>query len=429
MNEMSFIDKLMSRDLLYYLIEKTVRKRYVLSEKNVFTKQSKLLKHMLEYAKTFVPYYKGLDANDITGFPIISKQDLMNEFDAFCSIKKDKYSYSNSFTGGSTGEPLRVLNSGSLETDFGAKRWDYYGFKQGDLLLSCDGSKIDDILLKKSIYWKKKHKKDIPFGRYSLSSLYLNDDNAEIYCNYIKDLHPTFMRGYPSFIYSVACYAEKMNINLHFIKGIELTSEIAYPYQIQKMKEVYGAKIYLQYGHTESCVCAYTYDEYYRYRVEPLYGYVEVLDEHENHVKENEIGEVVVTSLSNFAMPLIRYRTGDYAEYGGKDNRYVYFNQVLGRTQDYIVNREGYKVILTALIFAQHFQAMDNISRWQLEQFEKGKVIAHIIKGEKYSSSDEKELTDLFNNSGNVELIFDYVEDIPLTPRGKSKMLVQHMEL
>lgn len=33
MNEMSFIDKLMSRDLLYYLIEKTVRKRYVLSEK------------------------------------------------------------------------------------------------------------------------------------------------------------------------------------------------------------------------------------------------------------------------------------------------------------------------------------------------------------------------------------------------------------
>jgi phenylacetate-CoA ligase len=43
---------------------------------------------------------------------------------------------------------------------------------------------------------------------------------------------------------------------------------------------------------------------------------VEVIDTNGKHCEPGEIGRVVVTPLHNFAMPLIRYDTGDFAEAG-----------------------------------------------------------------------------------------------------------------
>ena len=99
----------------------------------------------------------------------------------------------------------------------------------------------------------------------------------------------------------------------------------------------------------------------------------------------------------------------------------------MGRSQDYLINRSKEKVLLTALIFAQHLIALGHIYKWQLEQFEPGIVVAYIIKGVGYTSNDEKEIEKLFNDIGNIDVEINYVESIILTPRGKSKLLVQHL--
>lgn len=416
------------------LREQYFDRKISLSEKDVFKKQEKLLKKILAHAikntNFYNNYFKGKSFNSLTDFPIVDKHFITKNHKDFCVRDLGKYQYGDSYTGGSTGEPFHILRSGGYEYEFGIKRWNTYGYKEGELLIALDGSKIDDELLNQGIYWKKKPGKNLPFGTFALSSLYFNDDNADIYCKYIVETKPDYIRGYPSFVYSIACHAEKNGWEVgKNVKAIELTSENVYPYQIEKIKAVFGAKVYLQYGHTEACVCANTYDETYKYRVEPLYGYVEILNEEGQHVNVGEVGEVVVTTLHNYAMPLIRYRTGDFAEYGGKDDRYIYLNRVLGRTQDYIIDKNGNKVLLTALIFAQHCKALGHIAKWQLEQNIKGEVIAHIVKGAEFTDKDEKEVYNLFKNSGNVNTTFNYVKDIPLTPRGKSKMLKQNIVL
>ncbi|MGI4985502.1 MAG: hypothetical protein ACRYGL_19575 [Janthinobacterium lividum] len=43
---------------------------------------------------------------------------------------------------------------------------------------------------------------------------------------------------------------------------------------------------------------------------------VEVIDEKGRRCREGEFGRLIVTDLQNFAMPLIRYDTGDYAVAG-----------------------------------------------------------------------------------------------------------------
>jgi len=423
------MEYLKSGKLISSISFRLIGKPYSLSERNVFIKQRVLLTHILKAAKAHCGYYKNLKKSaTIVDFPIVDKKLITANFSAFCADNARRFVYENAFTGGSTGEPFHFYRSGGYESEFGLRKWKQFGYQNGDIILAMDGTKIEDEKLKQGVYWCDTQKDDIPFGSQALSSLYLNDRNARAYCEYIMKMKPSFLRGYPAFLYSMSCYMDQYAIGpISFLKGIELTSESVQDYQIEKIKKTFHAPVFLQYGHSEACVFAYTYDETYRYRVEPLYGFVEILDGNGKHVGVNEVGEVVVTTLHNFAMPLIRYKTGDLAEYGGKDDRFIYLNKVLGRTQDYIFNRTGDKVLLTALIFGQHCSAMGNIIKWQLEQFEPGKLLIHIIKSREYTGDDEKMLYDLFKHLGGVESKFDYVVDIPLTARGKSNMLVQHI--
>lgn len=429
---MKLIERLKNGTLASSAIAR-LKRNYVLSEKNVFHKQERLLRILLNEARTHVPYYCDLLGRHkrvvLTDFPVMDRKTIAKDFDLFCNDRLEHFIYSDAYTGGSTGEPFHFLRVGGYENQFGLRKWEAYGYRPGEKILAMDGGKLDESDVKKGIYWYWKSDEDIPFGSWGLSSLYLTKDNARRYCAYINEFQPAFLRGYPAFVYALACYAEEFGVSFFAgIRGIELTSETAHPYQIEKIKEAFHAPVYLQYGHSEAIVFAYTVDETYRYRVEPLYGFVEVLDENGTHVKEGEVGEVVVTTLHNYPFPLIRYKTGDFAQYGGRDERYLYLDSVLGRMQDYIFDRNGDRVLLTALIFGQHWQALGNIVKWQLEQFEPGVVEIHVVRGKSYSQRDEDEIAQQFLLLGNVDTKFRYVESIPLTPRGKSSMLIQHIK-
>ena len=61
--------------------------------------------------------------------------------------------------------------------------------------------------------------------------------------------------------------------------------------------------------------------------------------------KTGERGEVVVTELKNYVMPLIRYRTGDYASFSDKPcecrRTLPVICNLMGRAYDTIKNRSG----------------------------------------------------------------------------------------
>ena len=287
---------------------------------------------------------------------------------------------------------------------------------------------MPDDQIKNNNYLYIKNTNQLPYCGYGLSSLYLTDDNIQKYVDEIQKLKPAFIRGYPSFVYRIAKYIKDNGIVLDFeIKMVEITSESSFDYQRRLISSVFNTKVVMQYGHTEACAFGYTIDDNYKYRIEPLYGYVEVIKENGKHAEKGEVGEIVVTSLHNFAMPLIRYKTGDYAVFDGYDGRVMILQEIMGRTQDYIVNKYGNKVLLTALIFAQHFNALGHMDRWQIEQFEKGIVLISIVKGRDFSSKDEDEIKQLFNKVGDVDVVFDYSGQIRITGRGKSMMLIQHI--
>ncbi|MHC0036436.1 phenylacetate--CoA ligase family protein [Pseudoneobacillus sp. C159] len=413
--------------------------KYHLGEKKDFEViRKRKLKKILKYAYRYTEFYKEtFDKNgvridrvldDWKLIPLLDKEIIRKEKNRLIAVSstKDYVGFLN--TGGSTGQPLGFYILGGLDSEHQEFLYKIMGYKPGDRILAMDGTLVPEELVNKRIFWTKKSDSNLPYGSVALSSHYLNKENIQTYINFIKEFKPSIIRGYPAFIDSLAVYILKNNISLGLsIKGIEITSESAYDYQIDNIRNAFNTKVYNQYGHAESSIFGYSIDETMMTYCSPLYGFTEVIGEDGRHVNQGEIGEVVVTSFNNYAMPFIRYRTGDLALYDGEDSGIVRLRRIFGRTQDYIYTYNMEKVLLTALVFGRHYKAFDSIDKWQIVQNKPGEIIFKIIKNPNFSSEDEEELKENFYDIAKIKTSFEYVDSLPLTQRGKSKFLIQNI--
>jgi phenylacetate-CoA ligase len=333
-------------------------------------------------------------------------------------------------TGGSTGEPLGFYSdelAGAIDDAHHRYLYTIMGYKNGDVIADSGGIFIPKKLRDKNIYWLK-YPKNTVWEDLGYSALYLTDSTIKYYIENLLEVKPAILRGYPSFWNKIAEYILSENIKLNFkVKGVNLTAEMCSDEQKENIEKAFSIMVYFEYGHSEMSVFCYTDDTTYTYKSSPIYGYVEVIKDNGEPASLGEEGEIVATSFCNRGMPFIRYRTGDRGVVSYRNGGIVHFKKIQGRTQDYIISRDNQKIFLTALIFGQHFKSFRKISKWQLIQNNIGKVTIKIVKLEGYSQDDENEIKEKIQNVANIELNFDYVNEIPLTQRGKHMFLIQNI--
>lgn len=408
------------------------------TQKLVKLQEEKILQ-LLHYVVKHCTYYKSIfeqkkivdmDINSLKQLPILTKSIIRKNINDLISDEYSKYSLSKNNTGGSTGEPLefyRDSDSGSYDN---AHHWYLYslmGYEKGDVIIDSGGTVIPRELREKNIYWIKNYEVSV-WGEYCFSVLYITDENIGYYIEKFKEIRPAILRGYPSFFDRLAIYMLENKIKFDFkIKGINLSAEMCSASQRLNIEKAFSCMIYFEYGHSEVSVYCYTKDRSYIYQSSPIYGYIEVIKEDGTEAAVGEVGSIIVTGLNNYGMPLIRYDTGDIGEVFEKNGGIVKFSQIMGRSQDYIISKKNQKLFLTALIFGQHLKAFKNIKKWQLVQNEIGKVIINIVKGDFYEKEDEEDIFHNFVSVAEIDLQFNYVENIPLTQRGKHLFVIQNI--
>ncbi len=394
------------------------------------------LARVVAHAQRHTPYYRKLFAAhavsptslaNFSRLPLLDKEIIRRRRSELVADCIDALPHSVMNSGGSTGEPLEFLVSGGVDDLHHRFLYDMMGATEGALMAACDGTEISQALRDQHVYWAQKRWK--VYGDFALSSLYLDDSTIEYYARHLLDTRPAMIRGYPSMISDLARYVLKRGLDVTFpMNGIILTSENTHGSQIEAIRAAFKTKIYYQYGHSEQCVFAYTLDDSQEYYCSPFYGLTEVIGSTGRHVGVGEVGEVVVTGFQSWAMPFIRYRTGDLAEFGGDEKGIVRLRRLVGRTQDAIFTRDGQRVSLTALVFGCHYHAFASIRKWQLVQERCGEVTIKIVKDVGYSVVDEAEIRRNFVRIGRIATTFEYVDSVPLTPRGKSQLLVQRVQ-
>lgn len=130
----------------------------------------------------------------------------------------------------------------------------------------------------------------------------------------ITDNDSTFIIGLPSFIYRVTVImGEDVDLKTLGIKKIISTSEPLSESMRATLEEAWGCKVLDVWGMTEfGLACAIECDEQDNLHTDEANMLFEVIDpETGKHMPSGEVGELVVTSLTAEATPIIRYRTKD----------------------------------------------------------------------------------------------------------------------
>lgn len=388
---------------------------------------------IIKSAKRNSAYYRNIEGNSIGAFPVVDKSILRKNMESYINGKCPFYNRFKFNTGGSTGEPFVFYTnrlSGYIDAAHQYFLHRKIGYKKGDKIFSVDGTIIPEELLEKNIFWIKTDSSNDVFGSYAYSALSLSSESIPYILASFESEKPSILRGYPSAICEIAEFILETKYQIGFkLKGIVLTAENVMEQHIHLLNEAFHAPVYGQYGHSEKCIFANTEANSLSYICSSYYGFVEVLDDNDNHVQIGEVGRIVVSSYYNDAMYFLRYDTGDLAEYGGVDKKgNIILSTIIGRKQDFLYDRMKNRINITALIFGQHFRAFANILKWQIIQFELEKVEIKVIRSNSYTEKDELEIKEKLFLMG-IEAQFVYVKSIALTPRGKYRLVEQRLNL
>ena len=404
--------------------------------------QEERLQILVRHVYENVPYYKRTfnsrrikpedirRIEDIKILPLLSKEIVRQNLHDLVAQNYAPSTLLHATTGGSAGAPLEFYcdrRTASLEAAFMWRQWNWAGYQFGDRTVVLRGN------VPKDGWWEYD-----PLNKaLVLSPYHLREDSVGSYVEKIRRFQPVSIQAYPSLITIIANYMTRKGIPpINSVKVILCGSENLFPAQRFAIEAAFQCRVFSWYGHTESATLAGECEVSSRYHVFSEYGIAEVVDENGAEVtNDGGIGEIISTGFNNYAVPFIRYRTEDMAVISTAlcrcGRKYPLWERVEGRKQEYVVTADDRLVSLTALIFAQHFNAFSNMERMQLVQGEKGKVKVNIVKTNAYSEADEKEVRGKMLGCvrEGLELEFFYPDDIPVTERGKHKLLIQNLPI
>lgn len=393
---------------------------------------------LINHAYHNVPFYRQLfekngllpddikTVDDLYKLPIIRKQDIINNFDLFKANNMAKFHPVLHHTGGTTGTPMNYYNdrkSWALNWALKMRTFELAGFSYGKdkLAVMAGGSLIPgkNSGLKHKI-WR------ILNNYYSMPITHLDNDIMKIYADELIRQKIKFMRGYPSAIATFAEYLISAGRQIP-LKAIFTTAETLFDFQREKIRAAFLCEVYNTYGCGDGMGNATDCELHKGMHVRQEVSIMQIVDKDGNEVKPGEEGEIVLTSLYDYAMPFIRYAPGDYAIKGDLEcacgMKVQTLKELIGRSSDNMKFSNGR--ILNAFSFP--FEGLTSeIAQFQISQEERDKVFLYIVPNNKISDkqlNDFKELLEYHCGEGVVVEI-KIVDKIEVPRSGKKRFVV-----
>jgi len=149
---------------------------------------------------------------------------------------------------------------------------------------------------------------------------------------------------------------------------------------------------------------------------------LEVLDDNGDACPAGGIGQVVATPLHNFAMPLLRYALGDYAEVGPPcpcGRGLPVLARILGRIRHRVIMPSG--EARAALFGSKSFYKIAAIRQFQAAQTSRDTIEMRLVARQKLTTEEEGRVTQFIRDDldPSFKVRFVYVDEIPRLAGGK----------
>ncbi len=404
------------------------------------------LGNVVRHAFETVPFYRqcleaaGIGAageltpEDWSRLPVLTRKELQQSFDGLLSRRCPKaHGRTHEITSsGSTGMPVKVL-----KTDLAQLFWRAF-------------------TLREHLWQRRDVSKTLAAIRVThASAAYPDGVRSEVWGSSTGDIFATgpgvtldistriheqaewlgrqeaaYLLTHPSNLRALAEYCGERELRFPTLRQALSLGEVLTPEARAACREAWDIEVADTYSAQEIGYLALQCPDCESLHVQAEGVLVEVLDEQGRPCAPGEIGTVVVTPLHNFAMPLIRYAIGDYAEVGEPcpcGRGLPVLRRVMGRVRNMIRLPNGerqWPTFLRALRTAADFSQVQVVQR-SLEELE-----IRLVAKSRLSEADEgkmkEQLRELFGYPFRIAVT--YHDEIPRSAGGKFEDFLSEVE-
>jgi phenylacetate-CoA ligase len=256
------------------------------------------------------------------------------------------------------------------------------------------------------------------------------DDGTKAACiRAMNRFRPDIVVAYTNPLFVLAQYVQQNGGLRSKPKAVITGAEKVYDVQRRVIEQAFGCEVFDTYGCREVMLIGAECKEHsgLHQNVENLV--VEVLREDGSVASPGEQGELVVTDLHNFGMPLIRYANEDLAVPSERTScpcgrTLPLLENVVGRTLDVIRTPEGKDV--SGEFLATVMLDKMGIDRYRFTQERIDYMLCEMVKNSRYVDHEgqqiEAQVAKMIGPSMRVE--YRFVTDIPVTRTGKFRLTV-----
>lgn len=408
------------------------------SQQQLTSSQFKKLTELISHAYKHVPYYKDymekaeiepkdiISLKDLNKLPIVDKAEIKLHKREMVTNNIEDYNAAEKRTGGSTGEPLKYYVpklSHSLMWANLWRGWSVTGYQPGDkIAILAGGSLLSGFDVKRKLYYYLNNW--IPFSSYNMS-----EKTMKSYVRKLKKGNVKFLYGYASSAYELANFMIKRGESIQ-LDGVITTSEVLFPHYRKAIEMAFTCKVFDQYGANDGGVTAFECEQHEGLHIGMERCLVEIVDEEGNSVPDGVEGRILLTDLSNYAMPFIRYEVGDYGAISTKPcpcgRGLIRFTHIKGRQQEFIYSAGNRKV--HGGFFSTTFRQYDAIEQFQVIQDNVGEVRVRLkLSDSRFEQNIERIRRRILEQAELNKVNLEITDNFEKTRGGKHKFVINNV--
>ena len=402
--------------------------------------QFKHLRQTLIQAGNYCPFYQRTFSkalfrpeelrsfDDLRACPFLEKKDLIEHLPELVSTAFPEKARLYLTTGGSTGVPVGFhLHKGvsrPKEQAFLEAQWRRAGYFDGARLAVIRGHVTSDSARGRIASY------DATRNWLMLSSYHLTPERLPEYLEAMEKFRPDLLHAYPSAALQLAEFLERAGQTWRVpLRGLLCGSERLTLSQKRLLERVFKCRVYRWYGHSERVVLAGEGRKSELFYFWPNYGFVEF-----GPPDAEGLCEIIGTSFHNLVMPLVRYRTGDYARLadprrdGDLEFPWAAVSEVAGREQEFLVSGTGRRISLTA--FNMHDTIFDDLYAVQFFQEQAGVAEFRFVAGPQFNRTRLPQIEAGIRRKlgDDFQIVLREVKETEKTARGKHRWLVSRLD-
>lgn len=392
---------------------------------------------LANFALNQVPYYRERLAGMPTGralmpeewraLPLLTREDIQQHGGAMVSdpVSQAHGETASTSTSGSTGKPVTVLSTTVSNLFWSAITLRDHIWHRRDVtrkfaaIRKIKGHNTRDSRGLAYADWGTPVNQVFVTGPGRMLSINTPVDRQVAW---LQQEQPAYLLTYPSNLQALLDYCTATGSVVPGLRQIRTMAEILPPALREQCRQTLGVEIADMYSSQECGYFALQCPGYDHYLVQVESVLLEVLDAQGRPCRPGETGRVVVTPLTNFAMPLLRYEIGDFATVGGPSpcgRGLPVLERILGRVRNMLVKPDGQKI--WPAFGTQTLVKVAPIRQVQFIQQDRTTVEAKLVLWRPLVGDEEQALLEHLrgNMPEGIDVVLRFVDEIPRSEGGK----------